>query len=140
MNKVIVRIKEGQIQNPRMVRKAFTLPDGSYELTLKKANRRSLSQNAYYWSAVVPMIHEGLRDLGHDVNLQDTHEFLKARFNSKEIVEPTTGEMLQIPQSTTEMNKEQFGEYVERISQFAAEYLNITIPSPNSQIEISYEA
>ena len=129
-------IKNGELVNKYSVKKAFDLPDGNYELKIVKRNRRSLLQNSYYWAAVVPLVHEGLRDMGNDVSLQETHDFLKARFNYKEIVNQVTGEVLNVPLSTTELNKEQFGIYIERITQFAAEYLNVTIPAPNSQMAL----
>jgi hypothetical protein len=123
-----------------MVRKVFELADGWYELEKpKRKNKRSLSQNAYYWGVVVAMVHEGLRDMGNDVSLQETHEFLKHRFNSKEIVNTLIGEVHSVPMSTTALNKEDFGAYIEKIQQFAAEYLNINIPNPGSQVAFEYE-
>jgi hypothetical protein len=136
MKTAFFHIRDGQIVNQRTVRKAFELPDGGYELKIVKKNRRSLSQNAYYWSAVVPLVREGLQDLGHDLTLEETHDFLKGRFNAKEIINTDTGEVISVPRSTTELNKTQFGEYIEKIQQFSIEYLGVNIPSPNEQVKI----
>jgi hypothetical protein len=125
MKTAFFHIRDGQIVNQRTVRKAFELPDGGYELKIVKKNRRSLSQNAYYWSAVV-----------HDLTLEETHDFLKGRFNAKEIINTDTGEVISVPRSTTELNKTQFGEYIEKIQQFSIEYLGVNIPSPNEQVKI----
>jgi hypothetical protein len=38
--------------------------------------------------------------------------------------------------STTKMNKEQFGEYIDRITQWAAEFLQIAIPSPDEKLTL----
>jgi hypothetical protein len=124
----------GRVTNPQVIQH---LPDGYYEIS--KKNKRSLQQNKYYWSCVVAMIHEGLRDMGNDVSLQETHEFLKHRFNSKEIVNTLIGEVHSVPMSTTALNKEDFAAYIEKIQQFAAEYLNINIPNPGEQVAFEYE-
>lgn len=136
MKTAIFYIRGGDVVNKNTVKKAFDLPDGGYELKITKKNKRSLSQNAYYWACVVPMIQQGLKDLGHDLALQETHDFMKARFNSREIVNPETGEVISVPKSTSDLNKTQFGEYIERIQRFAAEYLDIVIPNPNEQVKI----
>ena len=133
-----VTIKDGKIDNPATVKKAFNLSDGYYELEIKKKNKRSLQQNAYWWGVVVAMVHEGLRDMGNDVSLQETHEFLKMKFNTKSIVNTIVGEVSEIPKSTTGLSKVEFNELIERVQQFAAEYLNLNIPSPNEQMTFSY--
>jgi hypothetical protein len=122
-------------------RKAFTaavskLKDGSYELTLKKRNRRSLEQNAYYWGCVIADINDRLKQLGNDFSPDEVHEFLKERFNAK-MIAGEGGEVLgQVGGSTTEMNKEEFGIYLDKIIQWAAEFLQITIQSPGEQTEM----
>jgi hypothetical protein len=39
-------------------------------------------------------------------------------------------------QSSTELNKSQFADYIAGIQQFAAEYLNTYIPDPNQQMSL----
>jgi hypothetical protein len=123
----------GRVTNPQVIQ---NLPDGYYEIS--KKNKRSLQQNKYYWSCVVAMVHEGLRDMGNDVSLLETHEYLKYRFNSKEIVNTLVGEVMSVPMSTTDLNKEDFAAYIEKIQQFAAEYLDIKIPNPGKPVLIDY--
>jgi len=103
---------------------------------ISKANKRSNPQNAYYWSVVVSLMKKGFEDLGHDTTLEETHEFLKAKFNFKEIVNQGTGEVNQIPLSTTRLTKSEFSEYIEKIQRFAAEFLNIQIPNPNEVLKL----
>lgn len=138
MNKYFT-IREGKILNKQAVRGAFDLSDGSYELKITKRSKRSLQQNAYYWGVIVAMVHEGFRNMGNDVSLEETHEYLKARFNYKEIVNTSVGEVMNVPKSTTELSKEEFGMYIDKIQQFAAEYLNTIIPNPGEQVAINYE-
>lgn len=96
----------------------------------KVYNKRSNPQNAYYHAVIVPMVHSGLRDLGHDVNREDTHEILKAMFNKVEFVDKVTGEVSQFGGSTTKLSTIEMMEYIGKIQRWASEYLNIFIPDP----------
>lgn len=101
-----------------------------------KRNVRSDVQNAYYWGVVVAMIVERLRELGHDVDRDLTHEFLKGRFLYSELTDPNTGEVMKIPRKTSELATGEFMDYLEHVKQFAAETLDLYIPDPNEQLEI----
>jgi hypothetical protein len=105
------------------------------EVKLKKRFRSDV-QNAYYWGVVVAMISQRLRELGHDVDRDLTHEFLKGRFLYTEFTDPASGEVMKIPRKTSELATEEFMEYLEHVKQFAAETLDIYIPDPNEQLEI----
>lgn len=102
----------------------------------EKKKKRSNSQNSYYFGVVVTMVCLRLRDLGNDVTIEETHDFLKANFNYKEIVKEETGEILKIPRGTSELSTIEFSEYIERVIRFGAEFLDIQIPLPNEQMEI----
>jgi hypothetical protein len=107
------------------------------EVTLKKArSKRSDNQNRYYWGVVVEIVRQGLRDLGHRLDKDEVHYFLREKFNYKELVNEGTGESVKIPQSTTVMTKTEFGEYIEQIAQWSAEFLNVTIPEAGQQLEL----
>ena len=101
-----------------------------------KRRFRSDVQNAYYWGVVISMIVDRLRELGHDVDRDLTHEFLKGRFLYSELTDPTTGEVMKIPRKTSELATGEFMDYLEHIKQFAAETLDLYIPDPNEQLEI----
>lgn len=105
------------------------------EVKLKR-NVRSDVQNAYYWGVVVAMIVERLRELGHDVDRDLTHEFLKGRFLYSELTDPNTGEVMRIPKKTSDLATGEFMDYLEHVKQFAAETLDLYIPDPNEQLEI----
>ena len=107
------------------------------ELTIqRKRRRRSLEQNAYYYGVVVPVVCAGLQDAGYRVTREATHEFLKATFYKKELVNESTGEVLQTVGSTSQMSTVEMMEYFQEITQWAAEFLNVQIPAPNEQIKI----
>lgn len=108
-----------------------TMTDGSVSIVVEKSNRkRSTQQNRYYWGVLIELCKRGFNDLGHDLNSEDTHEFLKAKFNPKDIVFEDTGEVFTFGASTTEMDTIDFKLYVEKIQQFGSEILNIVIPDP----------
>lgn len=102
----------------------------------KKYEKRSINQNAYYFGVVVTEIRDRLNELGHSVTLDLTHEMLKARFNSQESFNESTGEVFNFPKSTTEMNTEEFCEYIDKIIIFAKQSLDIDILYPNEQGEL----
>lgn len=102
---------------------------------MRRSAKRSNPQNRYYWGVVVHMIRMGLLNLGHDLNKDEVHGFLKQKFNAVQIVNGE-GVVEEIPGSTATLNKIQFGEYLEKIFQWASEYLSITIPSPNEKLTL----
>ena len=120
---------EGGVNNFSRIEKwLHSLAVGKYILKADKANKRTSPQNRYYFGLVVPMMQKGFEDLGHELSKQETHEFLKSKFNSVTLVNHDTGETINVPKSTTKLSKSDFGEYIEKIQRFAAEFLNIVIP------------
>lgn len=100
------------------------------EIEIKKLPRRSIKQNGYYWSVVVAMVNKALRDIGHDVRPEDTHAFLKEKFNGEDICNGDGEVIGRIGGSTTLLNKPEMHEYIESIRRFASEYLGVVIPDP----------
>lgn len=110
--------------------------DCDVQVTVKKKGRRSSQQNRFYWGVVVEEIRLNLLDRGNRFDADTVHEYLKQKFNYESIVITQTGEMLQVGQSTTELNKEEFGVYLDRIIEWAAQSLELTIPLPNTQLQM----
>jgi hypothetical protein len=107
------------------------------EITVqRKRRRRGLAQNNYYWGVIVPVVTAALIDAGYKVGKESTHEFLKATFNRREIVNETTGEILSTIGSTTDMTTVEMMEYFAEITAWAAEFLGVEIPQPGEQITI----
>jgi hypothetical protein len=107
-------------------------------IKLKKA-QRSLSQNAYYWSCIIPIIRLALKDVGYIFTKDETHEILRCKFLKETIADEKTGEILfETLGSTTKLNKVTFGDYIFEIKQWAKEYLNCDIPEPSSQSKINF--
>jgi hypothetical protein len=104
---------------------------GEVDITIQKRGRkRSNQQNRYYHGVVIPIIKNALKDLGNDLSNEDIHEFLKHKFNPKEIILNDTGETFDYGASTTEMNTIDFMVYIDKIQKFSASILNTFIPDP----------
>jgi len=134
------RIEQGQLrfkQRSTFLSDLQQFKDGDYILTIeRKRRKRSLMQNAYYWGVVVPLVKEGLLDVGYRMTTEAVHEYLKGQFSITEIVNERTGEVLKSIGSTSEMTTSKMMDYFAEITQWAAEYLNVQIPQPNEQLKI----
>ena len=83
------------------------------ELILRERSEgRSDQQNAYYHGVVVKMISD---KTGHDP--EEAHQKLKEHFKVT---------------TTTKMKTAEFQEYIEKCRRFAAEFLELNIPDPDS--------
>ena len=111
------------------------IPNTIVTLTLSKSGKRSSMQNRYYFGGVIPIVRQGLKDMGIVMSTEQTHSLLKFRFLKQEFIS-NDGEVIESIGSTTELSKQEFNEYIERIKQWAAEYLNIQIPDPEEQTTI----
>ena len=108
-------------------------------LSVEKLKRnRSNNQNRYYWSVVVKLCRAGLIDVGYRVSNEQTHDFLKSNFAVKELVNESTGEILTSIGSTTDMSTVDFMDYLDKISIWASEYLSVSIPEPEEQVELNF--
>lgn len=129
-----------RIANRKLFDKELEQHEGKeVEITIIRKRRiRSTQQNRYYWGIVLPLIIDGLKELGTRVDVEDVHSFLKSKFCTIQVVNEETGQVEQVPKSTTELTTTGFMEYKAEIQQWAAEFLGISIPDPNEQIEFKY--
>ena len=141
--KVMAIISGGKLQMDDSARRYLAervslLGDRRVEVIVKPYHsKRSLQQNKFYWPVVVGMITDALQDLGNEIDAEGTHEFLKAKFNPKTITNPTTGELIAtVGGSTAKMNKSEMMCYIDTITVWAAEFLGITIPPPDTQAKL----
>lgn len=110
-------------------------------LTMKRYKaKRSLSQNGYYWKVIIAAVRQGLIDMGFDhaaVNLEAVHELLKAKFLKRDIANDD-GLFITVTLSTSDLNKTEFGEYIDAIDRWSLEFLGFNLPTPNTQQQINY--
>lgn len=105
----------------------------------RKTRKRSNSQNAYYHSCVISIMRAAFKDIGHNLSNEEVHLFLKTKF-LKQTIANENGEFLgEKIGSTTDLTTTQFMEYILEIQQFAADSLDVQIPSPNEQVQIEID-
>lgn len=102
----------------------------------RRGKKRSLPQNSYYHGVVVQEVKLGLLGIGYDMTADEVHFFLKQKFNTVQMP-GKDGLMIEVPGSTTDLTTVAFCEYVDRIAQWAAEYLGIHIPMPNENLKMA---
>jgi hypothetical protein len=125
------------IQNRRLLREwANKFRGKNIKIRIERAgSRRSHPQNNFYFGVVVEVVRLALLQLGHQMTKEETHEFLKMKFNMVSIAN-SHGEELHVPGTTTTMTKTEFGEYIDKIAQWCAEYLGIVLPQPGENLEL----
>ncbi|MBT7339318.1 MAG: hypothetical protein HN802_06510 [Candidatus Jacksonbacteria bacterium] len=98
-----------KIEKGKLIIPDFEMDDGDYYFELKPTGVRSSQQNAYYWIIVDVLAEE----LGY--TSQEMHLTIKNHFNIE---------------STKELEKKEFGEFVERLIRWSAIELGVVIPDP----------
>jgi hypothetical protein len=129
-------VKSGQLHllsRERLLDQLRTFKDCDVRVIIKRKGKRSLPQNRYYFGVVLNEIRLALLERGYRYDIDQLHEWAKQTFNKEKIEIEATGEQLEIGGSTTEMNKDEFSSYVDRIREWAALSLEITIPNPGEQ-------
>lgn len=106
----------------------------------KPKKKRSNNQNSYYWGIVIVLIKSALKDTGNNLNTNDVHDLLRLKFLKETIsIKYETGEVIERVRSTTELTTSQFMDYIAEIQQFAAEYFDLIIPDPNTEIILNFD-
>lgn len=106
----------------------------------KPKKKRSNNQNSYYWGIVIVLIKSALKDTGNNLNTNDVHDLLRLKFLKETIsIKEETGEVIERVRSTTELTTSQFMDYIAEIQQFAAEYFDLIIPDPNTEIILNFD-
>ena len=132
---------DGKIQVAKSFRedvgRVFAGKKISVSVTRKKS-KRSNRQNSYYWAVVVVMIRERVRELTGELWTNESiHDWLKVKFNSKEVIFNDVVET--IPKRSSELMVGQFMDYLAKIRTWAMDVLDLDIPEPNSQTELALE-
>lgn len=108
---------------------------GLWEISMKpRKYTRSLSQNSYYWAAVVTPFTDWLRNEWGDSNVQveQAHELLKTKIlGTRELVNKQTGELLEITRSSKMLDTTEFGEFVDNAAAWLAEFTGIVVLPPD---------
>lgn len=96
---------------------------------------RSSQANRYYWGVCVKLITDAFRDAGNMVNSDDVHDFLKSEVGKlSQVLVTVEGEVFRGPGSTTKLTTTEFSNYIEAVKAWAADRLDLKIPSPDEAI------
>jgi hypothetical protein len=142
MNKITITtdVINGNLKrNRKLITDAIHSFEGkTIEITLKrKRKERSNPQNRYYHGCLIVVFQNCIKDSWGEVwSREKCHEFLKARFLFTEKVNEDTGEIAQIPKSTTECTTVEFEEYLEECRQFMLEWFDTDCPLPNQDLQL----
>lgn len=95
-----------------------------------KKKRRSLDQNAYMWTVVIPFVMDIFKDHGTLVDAEDCHTYLKMHVGKlKTLMTDPGGDMKTILRSTASLSTIEFNEYIESIARWAASW-GYVLPEP----------
>jgi hypothetical protein len=95
------------------------LPSTGENVTVKWGATRSTSQNSLYWVFLQWLIDNGMRDMGH-YSADALHLDFKAHFLSEKRFDK--GQIKAIEEgSTTQLNKVEFGQYMDQVNLLAIE-------------------
>lgn len=109
---MIIKVKNWCIFNNQEYLDYFsTIPEWEYEIKPYKRNR-SNDQNRYY-RALLGMVE---KETGIDVD--ETHEKMRMKF----LYVPESGVQLWYCKSTAKLNTTEFGEYIEKVKNFMAQF------------------
>lgn len=103
----------------------------------RPVSKRTLDQNAYYWSTVVPTVRECLLDEGFEIGKDQTHEFLRGKFLEVEIENTKEHGILPLyfSRSTTDLTTTEFSEYIDNINEWLVKNYGIEIPEAAKLID-----
>lgn len=101
----------------------------------KVSKKRSNQQNRYYW-LVINIIKNELNKNNWKLTDKNVHEIMKLRFLKTDIINESTGEILPLLKSTSDLTTTEEMEYLSDVCTYGRENLGCNIPEPNEQIEI----
>ena len=116
-------INDGVFDNEiELINAISTLKNGSYLVSIKKINNRSIAQNSYLHGVLFPIVLQELRNLGYDEikDNEDVKLFLKKQFLKNK--------------KTRDLPKSEMKDFIEQVIKWGAEYLSVQIPYPNEKI------
>lgn len=132
METMLLEKKEGIYDLRPLINWLSNAHDGTYRIDVKMVRRRrTLDQNAWLWGGIYPLLRIALNAQGWEfVNDEQVHEFFKAQMAADQVINKHTGEVIEIPRSTREMDTLTFSTYCDKLRDYGREYLGVEIPDP----------
>lgn len=100
------------------------------KLTVEKIYENYTSnQREYYFAVVIPCCQQGIQEQwGENYTPEQAHIMLKENLLFTEKVNNTTGEVIRLPRSITELDIIEMIEFIEHCIKFIAEWFCIAVP------------
>ena len=106
--------------------------DGTYKIDVKMVRRRrTIDQNGWLWGCIYPLLRQALNAQGWEfVTDEQVHKFFKAQIANDKVINKHTGEIIEIPRSTKEMDTVTFSTYCDQLREYGRQFLGVEIPDP----------
>ena len=140
---IISEVKNGSLtRNRNLIKDAIaTFENKQVVIKIEKfKKKRSTQQNRFYYGIVIPIVQNCLKEAGHIMTNESTHDLIKLKFLKETLfVNETTGEVIERIKSTTELSTSQFMDLITEINNFTFEYFGVSLPSPNEDLTLNLE-
>ena len=137
---IISEVKNGNLtRNRNLIKDAIATFDGKQIVIKieKFKKKRSTQQNRFYYGIILPIVQNCLKEAGHVMTNESTHDLIKLKFLKETLfVNETTGEIIERIKSTTELSTSQFMDLLAEINNFTFEYFGVSLPSPNDDLTL----
>jgi hypothetical protein len=137
---IISEVKNGNLtRNTNLIKDAIATFEGKQiVIKIEKAKKkRSTQQNRFYHGIIIPIVQNCLKEAGHIMTNESTHDLIKLKFLKEALfVNEETGEVIERIKSTTELSTSQFMDLLAEINNFTFEYFGVTLPSPNDDLTL----
>jgi hypothetical protein len=133
-------VKNGTLtRNVNLIKDAIQTFEGKQIIIkIEKAKKkRSTQQNRFYYGVIIPIVQNCLKEAGHVMTNESTHDLIKLKFLKETLfVNEDTGEVIERIKSTTELSTSQFMDLLAEINNFTFEYFGVCLPSPNEDLTL----
>lgn len=138
----ISNVKDGQLQMNVRKQIATKLPyfnEKRVKITIEKLHgKRSNPQNAFL-HLILTIFSNELIDLTGDerLDMETVKSMCKIKYLSENLIDEETGEVkATYVRKTSQLNKEEMGEFIENVKRYAMDMFGIYLPDANSQIQL----
>jgi hypothetical protein len=137
---IISEVKNGSLtRNTNLIKDAIATFEGKQiVIKIEKAKKkRSTQQNRFYYGVIIPIVQNCLKEAGHIMTNESTHDLIKLKFLKEALfVNEETGEVIERIKSTTELSTSQFMDLLAEINNFTFEYFGVSLPSPTDDLTL----
>jgi hypothetical protein len=140
---ILSEVRNGTLtRNRNLIKDAIQTFEGKQiVIKIEKAKKkRSTQQNRFYYGVIIPIVQNCLKEAGHIMTNESTHDLIKLKFLKEVLfVNEETGEVIERIKSTTELSTSQFMDLLAEINNFTFEYFGVSLPSPTDDLTLKLE-